>query len=66
MTIDTIDKFGTGSTDGHDQAKWVWFVGTKRKEAVVEFLTLSKPASGNKPLMRSDGAVSTARRSVQR
>lgn len=44
MTIDTIAKFGMGST--HDQAKCVWFEGTKRMEGLFEIPTLSKASSG--------------------
>ena len=40
MTIDTIGKFGMGSTN--DRAKCVWFEGTKRMEALFELPTLSK------------------------
>ena len=38
MTIDTIGKFGMGST--RDKAKCVWFEGTKRMEALFELPTL--------------------------
>lgn len=38
MTIDTIGKFGMGST--RDEAKCVWFEGTKRMEALFELPTL--------------------------
>jgi uncharacterized protein YodC (DUF2158 family) len=44
MTIDTISNFGLGST--HDQAKCVWFDGTKRMEDLFELPTLSKVSSG--------------------
>jgi uncharacterized protein YodC (DUF2158 family) len=44
MTIDTIAKFGMGST--HDQAKCVWFEGTKRMEALFELPTLSNASTG--------------------
>lgn len=38
MTIDHIGKFGLGST--HDQARCVWFEGTKRMEHVFELPSL--------------------------
>jgi uncharacterized protein YodC (DUF2158 family) len=38
MTIEHIGKYGMGST--HDQAKCVWFEGSKRMEAVFELHTL--------------------------
>ena len=40
MTIETIGKFGMGST--HDEAKCVWFDGKNRKEGVFELHTLTK------------------------
>jgi uncharacterized protein YodC (DUF2158 family) len=53
MTIDTIGKFGMGST--RDQAKCVWFEGTKRLEGLFELQTLTKPTAPKpSPVMRSD------------
>lgn len=38
MTIDAIDKFGMGAT--HNQARCVWFDGTKRVEGLFELQAL--------------------------
>ena len=52
MTIDTIGKFGMGST--HDQAKCVWFEGTKRMEGLFELLMLKTPSgSGSGTILRA-------------
>lgn len=41
MTIDTVGKFGMMGSE-HEQAKCVWFEGTKRMEALFELHTLAK------------------------
>jgi uncharacterized protein YodC (DUF2158 family) len=40
MTIDAIDKFGMGST--RDEARCVWFEGSKRNQALFELPVLKK------------------------
>jgi uncharacterized protein YodC (DUF2158 family) len=46
MTIEEIGDFSFMGTGGHDQAKCVWFVGTKRQEGVFEFPTLERVVKG--------------------
>ena len=40
MTIDKIAKYGAGNP--HEQAKCVWFEGTKRVEGLFELHSLTK------------------------
>jgi uncharacterized protein YodC (DUF2158 family) len=44
MTIEYIGSFSMGAP-GADQAKCVWFEGTKKKEGVFELPTFSKKKS---------------------
>jgi uncharacterized protein YodC (DUF2158 family) len=46
MTVEQIGDFSLMGVAGHDQAKYVWFVGTKRQQGVFEFPTLDRVVKG--------------------
>jgi uncharacterized protein YodC (DUF2158 family) len=54
MTIENIGKYGMGSTK--DEAKCVWFDGTKRNEALFELaaLRIAPPVSESIPTKESE------------
>jgi uncharacterized protein YodC (DUF2158 family) len=42
MTVEEIGDYSPMGVAGHDQAKCVWFEGSKRKTGVFEFSTLER------------------------